>query len=188
MKWGQFSSDHEASNRPGMYEGGSLRGRGRALLPSLSRAHSLGRNVRALHSPHRPPPPILIPQLSLDPLRSPPSFPQTDCISLDQGRGRSPRWGRRHAEILGGLRGGGALRLRQLGAGGGGGLLSHTHPQRTAAPPELSPRSASTLWKEFELGNREEPQTALLPPKECLDSHPSQGKRPRSPSVSPKLV
>lgn len=57
MKWGQFSSDHEASNRPGMYEGGSLRGRGRALLPSLSRAHSLGRNVRALHSPHRPPTP-----------------------------------------------------------------------------------------------------------------------------------
>ena len=154
MKWGRFSSDHEASNRPGMYGSGagacgpSLRGKGRGkcertLLPSLSRAHSLGRNVRAWDSP-----PLLIPQLSLDPLRSPPSFPQAQTESAGPGERQKSGTG-----------GAGTTGLGAKGsecseaAPGRGRTFSHTLSQQTAAPPELFRLSALTPVGELREGN-----------------------------------
>lgn len=133
MKWGQFSSDHEASNRPGMYEGGSLRGRGRALLPSLSRAHSLGRNVRARHSPLPTPNPY--------PTAQPGPTPVSSLLSPNRlhqpgpGEGQKIVMGAQPRRRSRGLE----RRGRSEAAAAWGGLLSHTHSQRTVVSPELFP-------------------------------------------------
>lgn len=161
--------------------GPSLRGKGRGkcertLLPSLSRAHSLGRNVRAWDSP-----PLLIPQLSLDPLRSPPSFPQAQTESAGPGERQKSGTG-----------GAGTTGLGAKGsecseaAPGRGRTFSHTLSADSCTPrafPSLciDPRGGIT-GGELRVAS-DGPITA--PGASSLPTPRDQGPRPRCPISAP---
>lgn len=158
LKWGQFSSDHQASKRPGMYGSvcawgaergarpvgkgnGNIRRRSSPLSPELT----LSEGMSGLGAPPSP-----YPTAQPDPRRPPPSFPEAQAESA-WGRGRSEAaWGPgrpfSHTHTLcrqlppqsaslslhgpnGGIRGGNSGASDGPPAGPGGSPLPHRAPR-----------------------------------------------------------